>query len=68
MNRLKMVRLLKGFTQVKLMRACGIFHTSISRFENGWILPSNEQKSALSDALGVDKDWLFPKTTKDENF
>lgn len=67
MHRLRMMRLQKGITQVELMKSCGIFHTTISRIENGWIKPTIEQKNRLSEALGVNSRWLFVKEENDDS-
>lgn len=67
MNRLKMVRLIKGKTQVKLMRDCGVCFSTISRIENGWIKPTDEQKEKFANALDVDKEWLFSGSKDDNN-
>jgi transcriptional regulator with XRE-family HTH domain len=46
------------------MKKTGINFATLSRIEREWIQPNEEQKIKLSDALGVDKDWLFRKGSK----
>ena len=68
MNRLKLLRMMKGQTQVQLMRATGINHSQISRIEGGWIRPTNEQQNKLATALDVDRAWLFPQRKKEDDY
>lgn len=60
MNRLRKARLMADKSQLQLMKETGIYFATISRIENGWLKPSQEQMKKLANALGVDKDWLFP--------
>lgn len=47
-------------SQLQLMKETDINFATISRIENGWFEPTEEQKQKLAKALSVDKDWLFP--------
>lgn len=60
MNRLRKARLRVDKSQLKLMKTTGIFYSTISRIERGWLNPTEEQKEKLAKALGVSKNWLFP--------
>jgi len=60
MNRLRRARLIADKTQLQLMKETDINFATISRIENGWFKPTEEQKQKLAKALSVDKDWLFP--------
>lgn len=60
MNRLRQTRLKADITQLKLMKETGIYYSTISRIEKGWLKPSEEQMKKLAMALKVDKEWLFP--------
>lgn len=60
MNRLRKARLRVDKSQLKLMKITGIFYSTISRIERGWLNPTEEQKEKLANALGVSKNWLFP--------
>ena len=60
MNRLREARLKIDKSQLQLMRETGIYFSTISRIERGWLSPNDEQKGQLATALGVEVDWLFP--------
>jgi len=62
MNRLRKTRLEKDISQLELMKATGIYFSTISRIERGWLTPTEEQKEKLAAALNVDTSWLFPNT------
>lgn len=61
MNNLRKARLKADKSQLQLMKETGIYFATISRIENGWLEPKDEQKKKLAKALGVEEDWLFPK-------
>jgi len=61
MNNLRKARLKADKSQLKLMKETGIFFSTISRIENGWLKPSDKQKKKLAKALKVDQEWLFPE-------
>ena len=46
-------------SQLQLMKETGIYFTTLSRIERGWLKPSDEQKKKLAKALKVEPDWLF---------
>ena len=60
-NRLRQARFFKRKPQIKLWLETGIHYSTISRIENGYVQPTEEQKEKFAEALGVKKDWLFPK-------
>lgn len=60
-NRLKEARFFARKPQIKLWLETGIHYSTISRIECGYVEPTEEQKKKLAEALGVKKDWLFPK-------
>jgi len=61
MNRLRKARRERDVSQLQLMKETGIYFSTISRIERGWLTPTEEQKQKLAYALGVPKDWLFPE-------
>jgi transcriptional regulator with XRE-family HTH domain len=61
MNRMRRARQLADKTQVQLMKETQINYATISRIENGWLIPTEEQKQKLAMALSADVDWLFPE-------
>lgn len=64
-NRLKEARFKKGKSQLQLFKETNIWPARISYIENGRWNPTEREKIKLSNALGVDKDWLFPEEGKD---
>ncbi len=66
MNRLREARLKIDKSQLQLMRETGIYFSTISRIERGWLSPTDEQKERLAKALKVSKKWLFPKRGNSE--
>jgi transcriptional regulator with XRE-family HTH domain len=60
MNRLREARLRADKSQLQLMRETGIYFSTISRIERGWLRPADDQKKKLADALSVSVRWLFP--------
>ena len=60
-NRLKEARFFAQKPQIILWLETGIHYSTISRIECGYIEPPEEHKKKLAKALGVKKDWLFPK-------
>lgn len=62
MNRLREARLRNDTSQLQLMRETGIYFSTISRIERGWLNPTEEHKDKLAKALNVGKSWLFPNS------
>lgn len=60
MNRLRQARLKIDVSQLELMQRTGIYFSTISRIERGWLNPTEEQKNKLAEALHVETNWLFP--------
>ncbi len=60
-NRLKEARFKKGKSQIQLFKETSIWPSKISYIENGYWNPSEVEKEKLAKALGVERDWLFPK-------
>jgi transcriptional regulator with XRE-family HTH domain len=48
-------RLIAGFTQAQLAKACGISTSQISRIERGDMIPNANTISTISEALSLDK-------------
>lgn len=59
MNNLRRARLMADKSQLQLMKETGIYFTTLSRIERGWLKPSDEQKKKLAKTLKVEPDWLF---------
>lgn len=57
-ERLKMLRLEKGFTQKQLATMLGVGRTTISEYESGNITPKQDGLLLLSEILNVSVDYL----------
>ncbi len=67
MNNLRKVRRAADKSQLWLMGRSGIHFSVISKFEHGWLEPTEKQKKRLAKALGVAVESLFPLSEgKDE--
>lgn len=60
-NRLREIRIQKGFSQSQLSYASRVPATSISKFETGWQKPWKKARHQLAIALDVAEDYLFPE-------
>ena len=61
MNRLKEARFKTGKTQIQLFRDTGIWPSRISYIENGYMNPTEEEKSKLANALGIEVAKVVPE-------
>jgi len=59
---LRQARLKIDMSQLELMKKTGIYFSTISRIERGWLNPTKEQKEKLATALKVEETWLFPNS------
>jgi transcriptional regulator with XRE-family HTH domain len=59
-NKLKEMRFFKRKSQMRLQLETGINASLISRFECGYIQPTQEQKRKLARALRISVSELFP--------
>ncbi len=60
-TRLELFRRTIGFSQIELAKRAGYSNKTISNYERGKSAkPSNKFKKAVSEALGVTKEVLFP--------
>ena len=67
MNNLRKLRRAADKSQLWLMKRTGIHFSIISKFEHGWLEPSERQKKRLARALSVSVESLFPESSaKDE--
>jgi len=62
-NRLKEVRFFKKVSQWQLRVFTGLSQSKISLIEMGYVIPSKEEKSKISRALGVTPAEIFPEAT-----
>lgn len=61
MNNIKKARFEKNITQIELYKRTGIWPSKLSLIENGYLSANDAEKTRLSNALDVGKDWLFPE-------
>lgn len=60
-NRLRVLRAEKGLSQLDTAIATEIKQYRYWRIENGYEIPSDDERAALAKVLGVDIDALEPK-------
>lgn len=60
---IRVCRELDAMTRADLARRVGVHRSTIKRWEDGAIEPSQEHKLALADALGVNSRILFRSGT-----
>jgi transcriptional regulator with XRE-family HTH domain len=58
-NQLKLIRTIKGKTQVELALETGFSQTMVSNFENSLSEPTQVEKERLAGALGVSVSDIF---------
>ncbi|MBQ9801445.1 MAG: helix-turn-helix transcriptional regulator [Clostridia bacterium] len=68
MNRIKELRLAKGYTQVKLQMLTGIDQSDYSKIENGKRYFTFEQCKRLAIALDTSMDYLAGLTDEKEPY
>lgn len=66
MNKVRVYREKKGFTQFELAKRCNIFPADISKIENGLIKAYPKWRERISRALQVNQEILFSEG-EDEN-
>lgn len=64
-NRLKQLRMQKGFSQKTFSKSIGMNYTQYNRYEKGETLPSTESLAKLADALEVSVDYLLEGQEED---
>ena len=63
---LKTARAMKGKTQWDVRKSTGINQTKLSLIENGYVIPNERERLAISELLGLnvgDIDWPVRKAT-----
>jgi len=61
MNRVKEARFKKGKTQMQLFKETGMWPSRISYIENGYMRPREEEEIRISNTLGFERSWVFPR-------
>lgn len=65
-NRLKELRISRGYTQISLQMQTGIEQSLLSKFENGERVPPTETLIRLAEFYNVSIDYLLCRTDKAE--
>lgn len=68
MNRLKKLRLKKGYTQIKIQMLTGIDQSDYSKLENGKRYYTFEQLKKLAVALDTSMDYLAGLTDEEKPY
>ena len=68
MNRLKELRLKKGYTQIKMQMLTGIDQSDYSKLENGKRYYTFEQCKKIAQALGTSMDYLAGLTDEEKPY
>lgn len=68
MNKLKELRIKKGYTQIKMQMLTGIDQSDYSKLENGKRYYTFEQCRKLAIALGTSMDYLAGLTDEKEPY
>lgn len=63
MNKIKELRLERGYSMEQLAHKIGIGKSSISQYESNQRTPSTDTQEALADLFNVDVDYLMGRTT-----
>lgn len=63
-SRIKQLREERGLTQIELAKILKISNTTLSQYETGARVPSDDIKTALADYFGVSLDFLFGRTNQ----
>jgi transcriptional regulator with XRE-family HTH domain len=59
-NKLREIRFFKRVSQWQLRLPTGICQTRLSLIERGFIVPSDEDKRKIAEALGMTPEEIFP--------
>lgn len=63
-SRIKQLREERGLTQIELAKILKISNTTLSQYETGARVPSDDIKAALADYFSVSLDFLFGRTNQ----
>ncbi|WP_420544255.1 helix-turn-helix domain-containing protein [Tepidanaerobacter acetatoxydans] len=61
-NRIKTLREREGLTQIEFAKILNISNTTLSQYESGQRVPSDEIKTKIADFFGVTIDFLLGRT------
>lgn len=64
MKNIKLIRVMKDYTQLKVQMETGISQSVISKYENGDLIPTGENLIILSKFYNTSTDFLLDLTDK----
>ena len=64
MKNLKLIRITKEYTQIKVEIDTGISQSTQSKYENGELLPTTENLMLLADYYNTSLDFLMDRTSE----
>ncbi len=62
MKNIKLIRVVKDYTQIKVFVDTGISQSTLSKYENGDLLPTAENLLTLAEYYGTSVDFLLDLT------
>lgn len=68
MKNIKLIRVLKDYTQLKVQLATGINQSVISKYEQGTILPTGENLIILAEFYNTSVDFLLDLTDEQKPY
>lgn len=68
MKNIKLIRVLKDYTQLKVQLATGINQSVISKYEQGTILPTGENLIILAEFYNTSVDFLLDLTDEQKTY
>lgn len=63
-SRIKQLRESSGLTQLELAKILQVSNSTLSQYESGTRVPSDEMKGAIADYFGVSLDYLYGRTNQ----
>ena len=68
MKNIKLIRVIKDYTQLKVQMETGISQSVISKYESGDLIPTGENLIILSKFYGTSTDFLLDLTNEQKAY
>lgn len=68
MKNIKLIRVMKDYTQIKVFVDTGISQSTLSKYENGDAIPTAENLLTLAEYYGTSVDFLLDRTDVKEPY
>lgn len=68
MRNIKLIRVINDYTQLKVQMETGISQSTLSKYENGDLLPTIENLIILADFYNTSLDYLMDLTDSKEKY